>query len=351
MKTPGIKGTLFVIILQVLLAFSAQAEDKFTKEYHRDFNVTPNMLFQLINKFGDVQIENWDKNMVSVNVVITVETSSKDKANAIFEKIVINFSQIDTMISAITNIREHIKNGKISIDYTIKMPKNQRMDLQNSYGDVFINELTGKSNITVKYGNFQANKLNFGDSKPRTYLYLAYSNGNIENCDWLKIKLDFSKLDIESAEALIIKSKYSKLQIEKCNSIVADSRFDDPFDIEQVNNFVCTGEYSNYNIGKINNKLDIDLKYSNIDVDEVSNNFNDITVGLKYGHANINFSDNASYALEADADYGSVDIPDCEIIKKIVDKTESKITAVVGSSKSPKAKVKISTKFGNVELN
>lgn len=351
MKTLNVRSTIILIMLYFAVIGSALADDKYKKEYHQDYQVSPNLLFEIKNKFGDIQIENWDKNTVSIDVTITVETGSQSKANAVFEKVMINFKQVDSMISAVTEIKDHIKNVNLSIDYKIKMPKTLRLDLMNSYGDVFIAELTGKSNIVVKYGNFKADKLLFGESKPRTFLTLAYSKGEIEECDWLKLKLDYSKMDIQKSEALIIKSKYSKIDIERSNSIVADSKFDEPYRVESVNNFVCTGEYSTYNIGKVKSKIDFDVKYSNIDVEEVGESFDEITIGIKYGHANLNINNNASYSLEADAEFGSVDIPDCDVQKKIVDKSESKISATYGKNRASKSKVKISTKFGNVELN
>jgi len=326
------------------------AQDDFKKEYTKQFKVNESTLVQMSNKYGDMNIENWNENTVDIKVVVSVKTSNKSKADNTFGKININFKQEANLVSAVTQINESMNNTDFHIDYFVKMPKTVNIDISNSYGNLFLDENNGFATINVKYGNFTINKLGRQQEKPTNYINVAYSNGvcNINECGWLKLELGYSKISIGTATALIIGSKYSSLKIKTCKSIVTESKYDHPFKVGTVKNFVCTGAYSNFEISKLYNMLEADLKYSDFDVSEVDKDFELIKLKLRYGKASFNIPQIPGYDLKAESAYGSVNYPDNKSINKIIDQTESSVWGVVGNS--PKAKVIIDSKYGTVDL-
>jgi hypothetical protein len=349
------KGIFITIVLGMILMAKpvVYGQDEFTKDFEKKFSVDQSSMVQLINKYGDMHIENWVENSVYVKVRITVKTSSKSKADNTFEKIDIGFKQDGNMVSAITEITESINNTNFKIDYEVKMPKNINVDISNKYGDLFIDQIDGQANIAVKYGNFTINKLGRENEKPTNYISVGYSSGvcNINECGWLKLESAYSKVSIESATALIIGSKYSSLKIKKSKSIVTESKYDHPFKVGLVKNFVCTGAYSNFEINKLYNLLEADVKYTDLIVNEVDKDFEMVKVILRYGKVSLNIPTDPGYELKAESAYGSVRYPETKKINKIIDQTESKVWGVVGNQANPKAKVIIDSKYGTVSLD
>jgi hypothetical protein len=348
------KGVLFLMMIgSVLLTLPRlYGQDSFTKDYEKKFKVNESSLVQLANKYGDMHIENWTENAVLVKVKITVETSNKSKADNTFNKINIAFKEDGNMVSAITDIIESINNTNFKIDYDVKMPKNVNVDLSNKYGNLFVDQIDGQANIAVKYGNFTINKLGRENEKPTNFISVGYSSGfcNINECGWLKLESSYSKVNIETGTALIIGSKYSSLKIKKCKSIVTESKYDHPFKIGIVKNFVCTGAYSNFEITKLYNMLETDLKYSDMSIDEVDKDFESIKVVLRYGKVNMQIPQEPGYELNAATAYGSVNYPDNKKINKIIDHTESKIWGIVGGQTKPKGTVTVDSKYGTVNI-
>jgi len=326
------------------------AQDEFKKEFGKQFKVNESTVVQLVNKYGDMNIENWNENTVDIKVVVRVKTSNKSKADNALSKITIGFKQEGDLVSAITQINESINNTDFSIDYTVKMPKKINVDLSNQYGNLFLDEVNGFATINVKYGNFTINKLGREQEKPTNYIGVGYSSGvcNINECGWLKLESGYSKVSIGSATALIIGSKYSSIKIKSCKSIVTESKYDHPFKVGYVKNFVCTGAYSNFEITKLYNMLEADIKYSDFEVLEVDKDFDLIKLKLRYGKASFVIPQLPGYDLKAESAYGSVNFPDNKKINKVVDQTESSIWGIIGTN--PKAKVIIDTKYGNVDL-
>lgn len=347
------KGKIVVLIIGVFLLVAQNGyADDFTKNYHKEYRVTKNTILKLSNRYGNMHVENWNKNVVDIKVVITVKTSSKSKADRIFAIIKIEFDKDGDMISAITKITESIRNTNFSIDYTVKIPKDINVDLSNKYGNLFLNEVNGHANISVKYGSFTINKLNRGNEKPLNFVSVAYSNSvcDIEEVNWLKLEIRYSKVLVGKGVALMVGSKYSSVKIKRAKSIVAESKYDHPFRVGYVRNFICTGSYSSFEVSKLYNKLEMNLKYSNLDVDGVDSDFKLIKVKLRYGKASFSIPKGVGYELKAEAAYGSVSYPDGEKISKVVDGTESTVWGIVGNNSNPKAKIIIDSKYGNVRL-
>ena len=350
------KMEYLINILLGVLIFStnlAVGQQGLTKEYKKSFSADQSTVLKLVNKYGNMKITNWAENSIDIKVVVRVNTSNQSKADKVFSKIKVNFNESGNIVSAITNFDDGIKNSSFSVDYTIKVPAYLNIDVSNKYGNLFIEEINGQANIAVKYGNFTINKLGRGKEKPTNHIAVAYSNGycNIGDCNWLKLQVAYAKVGIESATALIVGSKYSALKIKKCKSIVTESKYDHPFKVGIVKNFVCTGAYSDFEISKLYNMLEADIKYANLEVDEVDSDFEEVKIKLRYGKASLDIPQNPGYELKAETAYGTIHYPHNKGINRIVDQAESSIWGVVGNGKNPKAKVSIDSKYGTVDID
>ncbi|PLX22386.1 MAG: hypothetical protein C0597_02605 [Marinilabiliales bacterium] len=271
MKAPIFKSALLLITVQLLVITSAFAlSEEFSKNLHKEFNTDANTLLLIQNKFGDVDINNWEKDKVTIDVIITVDHKNEARAKELIDYIEVKFSQTGNTIEAITEIDDKFSkwntftfndnNKEFSIDYKVYMPKKIKIDIENRYGSVFINEIEGHAKIAVKYGNLKINKITRGNVKPLSEVYLAYSNGTIEESNWLNLTLKYSKLEIEETKALIAVTKYSKLYVDKASSIVCESKYDE-YRLGKITNFVASSAYTGFDINEIYKKLEFDNRY------------------------------------------------------------------------------------------
>jgi hypothetical protein len=333
--------------------------EEFSKSLHKDFDANENTLLIIQNKFGDVDINNWDKNKVSIDVTITVDHPNEEKAKELIDYINVIFSQSGNTIEAITKIDDKFSkwntftfndnHKEFSIDYKVNLPKNIKLDLTNKYGSVFINELDGHTKVSVKYGNLKINKLTRAKTKPYNEIYLGYSNGTIENCSWLNLTIKYSELKIKECKALIAITKYSDLFVDKASSIVCESKYDD-YRLGTVSNFITTSAYTDFEIDQVSKKLEFDNRYGNLSVDFVPANFEKITIENEYGSIDIGIDPNASYNLKGYAKYADIDYPNVGRVSRIKESTSLQVEGLVGKDNSTKSFVEIETKYGSVEL-
>jgi hypothetical protein len=360
MKAPKFKSALLLIFVQILVITTAFAGgEEFSKNLHKEYNADANTLLLIQNKFGNIDINNWDKNQVSIDVTITIDHHNEAKAKELIDYIDVKFNQTGNTIEAITEIDDKFSkwssfsfgdNKEFSIDYKINIPKDIKIDLSNKYGSVFINEISGHSKISVKYGNLKINKLSRENKKPLNEIYLGYSNGKIDECKWLNLTLKYSKLEIEECKALIAITKYSKLYVDRASSIVCESKYDE-YRIGNIANFVTTSAYTDFDFDEISKKIEFDNRYGNISVDYVPKDFESINIENEYGDIDIAIDVNASYNLIGKAKYADIDFPEEGRVNRIKESSSLSVDGLVGTNKETKSKVNIATKYGSVDLD
>ena len=332
------------------MASIANAQDNFKKEFHEEYDVKEGNLFEISNKFGDIKIENTKADKITIDAVIIVEARSKEKADKIMEKISVKISKSGNTVKAITDIGNITTNkSSFEINYTVTMPAYLNINLNNKYGNVTINELQGKSNLIVKYGSLNVNRIIDGHEKPLSSIDLGYcERSKINEFNWGKLSIKYSKIEVVSGKALAISSKYSKLNLGSFSSIAIDAGYDD-YSIKNVKNMVVTSKYSDFEIEKLTKNLNVDNKYGDITVTSIPDGFEAISIESRYADIELGIAEDANYQIMAKTSYADIKYNDLKIKQRIKEDYRTEINGYSGSE-STKAKVKISSDYGDVDL-
>jgi hypothetical protein len=362
MKTLVFRNLSILFVLLISQATVVIGAVEVTKTYEKIFPLTGTASLEIENRYGSIDIKNWDNDEISVHVLVKVSHSSRESAERQLALININLNQRDNAIRAITEIDQRTgRSGSrwfssgsdgqsISIDYTVYAPRETDLKITHRYGDVFINEATGHTFIDLRYGNLQANRIFRDNTRPLSEINLAYSTKvNITEADWLKVNMRYSDMTVERCRALVVAASYSKLRVDRASSVVAESRYGEFF-LGDITNFVTESAYTNYTIRSIGNTLDVESRYGNVRVDRMPASFSKIRFISSYGNMRIGMDPEASYHIESTAGYGSVNIPSGGRVNRISSGRQATLSGVVGPRSETTAKVEISTRYGNVDL-
>lgn len=356
MKTKTFKLSIILgFLLIVNQGIYSQSEVK--KDFHKEFPTNQNTVLTLDNKYGDMDLKNWDKDLIQIDVIITVENTSQEKAEKLLSYIDVVFSVEGDAVAAKTLFDEKFSNtstwrddNDLSIDYTVFMPKDIQLDLYNKYGDVFINEITGRASIGIKYGKLKANRIYRGNEKPLSEIDLGYSDASVEESDWLKVTMKYSNLNLNNTGAIILMSKYSKIALDECSSLVIEGKYD-VYRLGKLSNLVSSCSYSNFEVEEIREKLSMETEYTDCKIDYVPSTFSNIDITTKYGGYKIGIDPNASYQLDGQAEYAKIYYPDVGKISRIIENNSMQVNGTVGKETNPDATVRIVTKYGSIKLN
>lgn len=347
------------VIVMVVFIPKILAQNDFTKKIEKSYTASSLTLFTVDNEYGDIDIRDWNKDEIHIEVDIILHDISKQKANEVMNQVTINFSEKNGQLLAETNYSNdffkamgnqyRVENKKFEVNYIIYMPSAQKVDINNKYGDVFISKLNSASYIGVKYGNLQVNQLIASGKNKMAEVDVSYSKANIETCQWIKIDSKYSKVYIQTSKALIVLSKYSKLEVNEGSSIVSESKYD-TYNIGNLANFVTEAEYSNFRFKEISRKINLETRYTDVKVENVPAQFESIDIENSYGSVRIGIDKDASYRLKGHARYAKINYPNNQHVNYVQENEETTINGIVGDQKNNLPTVTINTKYGGIDL-
>jgi hypothetical protein len=357
-------GHLAVFLLLVILqpAMVPASGQRVTRTFSELYPLTATGSLEVENRYGSVDIMNWDKNEISVEVEVTVAHPDRDLAERQMSYINIEFSRRENDVKAVTVIDQRVREQwlrwfsagreetRITVNYKIYAPAETSLRITNRYGDIFINEATGHTFIDLMYGNLQANRIIRDNTRPLSEINLAYSTkATVSEADWLQANIRYSDLTVARCQALVVTSSYSKIQVDQASSIVAESRYSE-YTLGNINNLVAESSYTNYNINDIGNTLDMKSRYGNLRIANVPAGFSSLKFESSYGNMRASVDPSASYRINASGSYGTVNIPSGNRLERDSRGTSFTLSGVVGETVSPRATVEINTRYGNVDL-
>ena len=344
------RSSLFIILLSAIVGLQLQAEDEFTKKVSKSFDVNKDATLTVKNKFGKVHCENWDKNSISIEVTITVQASNQEKANKYFDKIKIDITGTNSLVTAITSMEDNLfdkGNNELSIDYMIQMPATVNVELNNKFGDIIVSEIGGTSKINLGYGTIDIKKL----SGSTNALNIEFSDGYIGYIKSANLDLKYSELKVDEIADMNAESKFSELNIGKIDVLTIESGYDDDF-IGSVRNIDVEADFSDVEIRNLEQTLTANFDYGELKVKEVSKAFKLIDITNSFSDANIGFNPEASYRINATVKMGDFSYPQDRAKLSVVEMsyTSSKYEGLVGGNSDTQSKVMIDSQNSGATL-
>jgi hypothetical protein len=347
-----------ILLLGVFLGLTpvlTSAQDQVTKEYHEEYGTADYSKLILHNKYGNVDIQNWDSPKIKIDVIVKVKHSNEDRAQKMLDQINVKFSTEGKSVKAETVIENRFKssgNNEFEINYAVQIPKDLDLELRNKYGHAFLDELSGHAQFEIKYGNLTVNKLTRGQVKPLNTVGLAYANGSsIGECSWIKANIKYSSLNIEKAKAFVGFTSYMKLRIDEASSVVIEGKYDD-YKFGKLSNLVVNSSYSGIEADELSKKLEADTKYSNCKIEYMPPTFESVNVVTSYGGYKIGLDEKASYELDGEASYAKISYHDNGgKVSRIQESNSLKVYGRVGTNENPTATVNVKTRYAGVRLD
>lgn len=339
-----------VFIAFLLLPSDTLAKtEEFVKTIEKSFNIDKNGSLQIDNQFGKIDLISHDKNTVEISIKISVETSNEEKSKKKLDQIDVIINSYPTSVDMKTTFEKSRGNfnGNFSIDYTVKAPSSLNIDINNQFGDVFIDEWKGNAIIEVAYGNLTAGKLMAEDND----ITLEFSKGSIGLINKGSVELAYTdRFNLDKAKELILRSSFSDYEIETVERLDCKSEYDE-VEIRNVNRIELDASFSSVRIDNIHLEGDLSNEYGAIKVGRVSKGFESLDVENSFASIKIDFEEGAEFAFECEAEYGDVSVPsgaDIRIDKK--DHSEHYLKGTMGSGENLPS-VNINVEYGSAQIN
>ncbi|MBT8273940.1 MAG: hypothetical protein KJO77_09045 [Bacteroidia bacterium] len=343
-----------LIMPLTLLANDQNWKGKHTKEktIHKEFDVNSSATLRVDNSYGNLDITTWNENRIVIDVTITTNGNDEEKVQKKLDDIDVEFSASSNEVSAETIFNKRKSrswwnwgnnNVNMKINYVIKMPITNNVDLDNDYGSINLDKLEGRASIDCDYGKITTkelmaanNDLNF-DYTNNSYFefinsgsinadYSGYTVGKTKNLD---IVADYTKSHIEVAEDIEYNCDYGSLKVDKANNVTGN------------------GDYLTLRLGDIYQDVRVKADYGSMKIENMTANAGNITVESDYMKITIGYDAAYSFEFDIDLRYGSLrGTEGLNMIKERLKSSEKYYFGNYGGSSSNK--INIQSDYGSV---
>jgi len=346
---------LFIFLL-LIPAFSQanEIEDgKYSKQKNikKAYIVNSDAGIDIVNSYGNVFVTTWNEDKIELDVLIKVSGDSESWVGQKIDQINVDIEALKNLVTARTVISNNSggksgKNNSFEINYTIKIPKNGSVKINNKYGDVLSTDLFSNVNIKCKYGKITMGKLS-GNSN---ILDIEYCNKS--TVDYVKnasVSADYSGITINDFGNINLKADYTDVSLISGNNLKYECSYG-KLNYGKISNIDGNGDYLSIKIAEVLNNLQISTKYSKLTVGTMNAKAGNINVNSGYTSVGIGYSPAYPFDFDISLKYASLKTDgDIEIISK--QETNFSKSYQGYYKKQGSNKISIESDYGNVSLS
>ncbi len=276
----------------------------FSQNYHEEikqshtFKINASGTLEVINKYGTIYVEVWDKDSVKVDIDFILSEKSESRFNKTKSNVSFDISgnslyrSVKTLYgSSYSSFFKDLKEAtnilstneeQTHVEYYITIPNYVNLKIDNKYGNIILPSLKGDININLSNGDLQAKNLS-GNSR----LNLSFGNCIISTIEQGNLILNFMETTIEKGNNITLDSKSSNVNISKVNLLKLDARRG-KIDINSANYIFGDSEFCELYFNDLNKEISLNIKYGILKQLECSTDFE--KVNLKSIYANLNIT-------------------------------------------------------------
>ncbi len=350
------------LIILLMLPVMATANEKFkgkytkTKTLNKEYSVNRNAALQVSNSYGNIEVTTWNENRTVIEVTITTNGDDEEKVQKRLDEISVDFSGTASKVTAKTvfggkksnswSLWGKKNNVHMEINYSIKLPVTNSVDLSNDYGAIRLNRLEGNARINCDYGQIVIGELMADDN----YLNFDYTNNStIAYMKSGRINADYSGFTVDKAERLEINADYTKSEIGEVTDINYNSDYG-KFEVSKAKNLVGRGSYIPNKIGTITGSLNLNLDYGSISVERLASSVKSVVIKSDYTSVKLGYDSGWNFDFVVKLSYAGFNHSDGLNITTSDKSISDKLYEGYNKSRNSGNSVNINSTYGGVSL-
>ncbi len=302
---------LFLALSTFAIASEKKMDGKYTKEktIKKEYNVNSDALLKIDNSYGNLNITSWDKDIILIEVHIKTNGNNEEKVQDKLNEIRVNFEASSDMVYAKTIFNNNKsswgwnwgKSNKVNmqINYTIKVPVKNNINLSNNYGNIYLDRIDGHAKISCDYGRLEIGELH-GRNNDLNFDYTSKSHISYINSG--NIRADYSGFTIDKAGNLDINADYTNSTIITMQNLKYSCNYGN-LEVKRANNIIGNGDYVNINLGNIYGNIDLNSDYGSIKIKELTESAGNVNIKTDYTGIKIGYSPTYHFDFEIETEY------------------------------------------------
>ncbi|MBP1841142.1 hypothetical protein [Formosa algae] len=358
MKTRTPYNIIFLLLLIPFMALAntpVKAKHTRKKVIKKEFNVNSNATLSIDNSYGNVDVITWNENRIVFEITITTNGNDSEKVQNKLEDITVEFNATPSFVSAKTLFSKTkskwwdwtgSSNVNMKINYIVKIPITNSVNLSNDYGAINLDKLEGRAKINCDYGKITTKEL-MADNNEIEFDYT--SNSYFEYIKSGTINADYSGFTVAKTKDLLIEADYTNSKVEIGENVTYNCDYGS-MTIDMVNNFKGEGDYLTVVIGDVYKSVHIDADYGSIKIKNMTANANNVRIDSDYVGIKIGYDPKYVFDFELDLEYADLrDQDGFEFSSKRIESSDKYYKGYYGRANSGNT-VKINSDYGSVSF-
>lgn len=337
-----------------VLADGGKWKGKYTKEktIKKDFDVNATALMQVRNSYGNLNITSWNENRVVIEVHIKTNGNNEEKVQKRLNEISVDFSNSSDKVSAITRFGQKNRWGwgnnnnrvNVQVDYTIKLPRKNSVDLSNDYGSIYLDRVDGHAKLSCDYGKMEIGELRGRNNEIR---FDYTSRTTFDYINSATIYADYSGFTVTEAKSINLRADYTKSVINTVGNLEYSSDYGS-LEVGRVDNLSGNGDYIGVKLREVHGNVDISADYGSVKIGQMAADAGNISIKTEYTGIKIGYDPGYNFDFEIVTEYAGVSGKDDFDISISKEKSSERYYKGYRGESNSGNKVYINSEYGGV---
>ena len=295
---------LLVLVPLTVVANHDKFKGKHTKEktVSKEFNVNANAGLRVANSYGSISISTWNQNKTVIDVVIKANGNNEEKVVEKLRQIEIDFQSNAAKVSAVTNFGASKSKWKswfgsgdnsvsVEVNYTIKLPITNTVDISNDYGTISIDKLEGHAKVHCDYGQLIIGEL-LAESNALNFDYT--NNSSIRYMKSGTINADFSGFKLDKADKLIVNADHTNSELGDVTHVNYNNDHG-KISIEKAATVTGLGDHISHSLGTVSEEVNINTDHGSITIERLEASCKKVMLRAGYASVKLGLAPNYSF--------------------------------------------------------
>ena len=359
---------VFVFSVLAVTGWSHDSDnDTASRTQSKTFTVNSGDQLNINNKYGQVVVNTWDRDSLSITVRLTAYGKTYLEASKTLDRIDVDLEKSGQIINAETvfdrssgflsevwktlndDSRALLSKSKLEINYQVNAPKSLKINVSNKFGDIYMTDVYSRLQIDLMYGNFRVNQIN-----ARSEINVTSGNVKIKSMKNGQLELKGTDTDIQKAEEIEINSSSSTIRIIEAVSIRYDGKGDKSLRVDEISDISGKVSFSDITVGLLKKRVNLNMNYTDLRIEAVQFNFEGIDITGKSSDINLELPKNSFMEIDLEGRDDRMFLPlEFKVLEKqVVDekKGDIRLSGTVGSSSNYKTTLRINADGGEIDI-
>lgn len=349
MKSLSMKFSITLLCCLTSSILFAGKQEEMKRTINKTYPVQSKTMLEVSNQFGEIEITTWDKKELKVDIEIIVMGRNDRRAQELLDKIEVDIEESGSAIAFQTDFGNNMNtrsDESFEVNYFIKLPAENEIEIENKFGDTFIGSRSGTTRLDISYGNVKT-----ADLSGPLELELSFGKGYLGKTTESEIEVEYAELEMGDAAITIMEQQFSDVSITSVDQLELESKYGN-VKIESANVVTCDVQFSGFTIDRLSDRIYMEANYvSNFKIGELSSDFSSVEFYGKFSGAEINLQKGLSADLEASFSFADLDVArsDVEFYYQAKEDHRSEYKGKINGG-DPDRKIIVESSYGNLRL-